>query len=216
MIMKWLTFEYRRRLLCFWMLCAVISLSAQDAYQKKIDKYHEIWTNLIPKYVKLQYAGSMGFLSFGTGWDYGKNNQWETDVFLGFIPRYSTDDFKITFTLKQNFIPWKVRLNPSFSLDPLACGIYMNTVFGEDFWISEPERYPSGYYSFSTKLRMNVFLGQRITYNIPASKRYSANAITFFYEISTNELYLISRIQNRYLTPKDYLGLSLGLKIQFF
>ena len=38
---------------------------------------------LIPTHTKIQFAGNMGLLSFGTGWDYGRRNQWETDVFFG-------------------------------------------------------------------------------------------------------------------------------------
>ena len=42
---------------------------------------------LIPTHTKSQFAGNMGLLSFGTGWDYGRRNQWETDVFFGVLPR---------------------------------------------------------------------------------------------------------------------------------
>ena len=76
----------------------------------------------------------MGLLSFGTGWDYGKNNQRETEVFLGFVPKYDTEHTKITLTLKQNFIPWEIDLKRNFSIEPMACGLYVNTVFGGDFW----------------------------------------------------------------------------------
>ena len=38
-----------------------------------------------PTHVKMQYAGGMGVLSTGVGWDYGKRRQWETDVLLGYL-----------------------------------------------------------------------------------------------------------------------------------
>ena len=181
-------------------------------YDERVDKYYKRWTRLIPRYHKIQYAGSMGLLSIGPGWDYAKH--WETDVFIGFIPKYSTDKTKITLTLKQNYIPWKKDLNEKFMFEPLHTGMYVNTVFGGDFWMSEPDRYPSGYYSFSTKIRFNIFVGQRITYNIKSQKRFFAKSITFFYEINTSDLYLASAVPNKYLKPKDYLGLSFGLKMQ--
>ena len=49
--------------------------------------------------------------------------------------------------------------------------MYLNTVFGDEFWVNEPERYPKGYYGFSSKVRIHVFLGQRITYDIDVYKR---------------------------------------------
>ncbi|WP_156032884.1 hypothetical protein [Prevotella sp. 10(H)] len=191
-------------------------LAAQNGYDRRIEKYKSQWERLIPSYTKIQYAGGMGLISLGTGWDYGKNNQWETDVFLGFLPKYSTKRSKITFTLKQNFIPWKKNLNKKFSIDPLATGLYINTILDGDFWISEPEKYPSGYYSFSTKMRFNIYVGQRITYNIPDDRRFFAKSLTLFYEISSSDLYIVSAFTNSYLKPTDYLKLSFGLKVQMF
>ena len=158
----------------------------------------------------------MGLLSFGTGWDYGKKNQWETDVFLGFIPKYDSKRTKVTMTLKQNYMPWSLNLGRGFSTEPLTCGIYFNTVFGNEFWVHEPDRYPKGYYGFSSKLRSHIFLGQRLTYDIDPQRRYTAKSITFFYELSTCDLYLISAATNSYLRPRDYLSLSFGLKLQLF
>lgn len=177
--------------------------------------YRAGWGILIPEYAKVQYAGGMAFMSIGGGWDYGKKKQWETDVFLGFVPHYSTDKNKITFTLKQNYIPWKLDVNSRFMVEPLTCGMYLNTIWGRDFWVSEPDKYPSGYYAFSSKIRVNAFLGQRVTYNFNKGRDYF-KSVTFFYEASSNDLYLISAFTNSYLKPEDYIVLSLGLKLQIF
>ncbi len=191
------------------------SIRKLSYYERRVHRYRKHWNALIPTYTKMQFAGNMGLLSFGTGWDYGKHNQWETDVYLGFLPKYNSDKARATFTLKQNYIPWNLKVKESrFSIEPLTCGIYMNTVFGGDFWVREPDRYPKGYYGFSSKVRTHVFLGQRFTYNIDPRRRFTAKALTFFYELSTSDLYLISAVTNRYLTPKDYLSLSFGIKLQ--
>lgn len=75
----------------------------------------------------------------------------------------------MTMTLKQNYIPWSIWLGKDFSLEPLTTGIYFNTVFSDDFWTSEPERYPRGYYGFSTRIRTHIFLGQRVRFDVPES-----------------------------------------------
>lgn len=77
-------------------------------------------------------------------------------------------------------------------------------------------RFPSNYYSFSTKMRFNVYIGQRFSFNIPYEKRLFTRQITAFYELSSNDLYIVSAIGNGYLKPKDYLRLSFGLKFQLF
>lgn len=214
--MKWWSFNMKIISGILFLLPPLLSFS-QNGYERRIEKYQNQWQKLIPTHTKIQYAGGMGLISLGAGWDYGSSNQWETDVFFGFLPKYSTKNNKITFTLKQNFIPWNNRpLGRHFALDPLTCGLYVNTIFDGDFWVSEPDKYPSNYYSFSTKMRFNVFVGQRITYKIPENRRFFAKSITAFYELSTNDLYLVSAIQNSYLKPHNYLRLSFGLKFQLF
>ena len=220
--MNWSTFKYALCAGLMLLLFSPGSFAQQDSivkpnkYDKRIHRYRGHWEKLIPTHTKVQFVGNMGLLSFGTGWDYGKKNQWETDVFLGFIPKYDSKRTKVTITLKQNYMPWSLNLGRGFSTEPLTCGIYFNTVFGNEFWVHEPDRYPKGYYGFSSKIRSHIFLGQRLTYDIDPQRRYTAKSITFFYELSTCDLYLISAATNSYLRPRDYLSLSFGLKLQLF
>ena len=220
--MNWSTFKYALCAGLMLLLFSPGSFAQQDSivkpnkYDKRIHRYRGHWEKLIPTHTKVQFAGNMGVRSFGTGWDHGKKNQWETDVFLGFIPKYDSKRTKVTMTLKQNYMPWSLNLGRGFSTEPLTCGIYFNTVFGNEFWVHEPDRYPKGYYGFSSKIRSHIFLGQRLTYDIDPQRRYTAKSITFFYELSTCDLYLISAATNSYLRPRDYLSLSFGLKLQLF
>lgn len=165
--MNWSTFKYALCAGLMLLLFSPGSFAQQDSivkpnkYDKRIHRYRGHWEKLIPTHTKVQFAGNMGLLSFGTGWDYGKKNQWETDVFLGFIPKYDSKRTKVTMTLKQNYMPWSLNLGRGFSTEPLTCGIYFNTVFGNEFWVHEPDRYPKGYYGFSSKIRSHIFLGQQ-------------------------------------------------------
>lgn len=191
------------------------SIDETNRYKKRVEGYRDLWESLMPTYSKLQYAGGMGLLNVGVGWSYGKNHQWETDVFLGFIPRYSSDDAKLTMTLKQNFIPWRKELNETLTFEPFACGLYFNTVFSDEFWTKEPDRYPKGYYNFSTRVRSHIYVGQRLRIMIPDKKRIFARSITAFYEISSCDLYIVSAFTN-HLNLDDYLRLSFGLKFDIF
>lgn len=58
-----------------------------------------------------------------------------------------------------------------WSFEPLQCGLYLNTVFGHDFWTKQPTKYDSGYYPFSTRLRPNVLVGERFTKVVPNNRR---------------------------------------------
>jgi hypothetical protein len=186
-------------------------------YEKRIYNYHKQWHNLIPTHTAIQYAGSIGAVSVGLGWDYGKQDRWETTVMLGYLPKYHSDKNKITFTLKQNYTPWSLPLkHEQLTVEPLTCGLFFNTIFSEEFWVEEPDRYPKGYYGFSTRIRTHLFVGQRLTHHFKGkNKRHKS--VTLYYELNTCDLYVASLFTNPdYLNLTDILHLGAGIKIQLF
>ena len=196
--------------------CGVKAQENSVHYETSIEKYHKRWNKLIPRYTKIQYAGSMGLVSVGVGWVHGKKEHWETDFIVGYIPKYTTNRAKVCITIKENYIPWKLQTkNQNLYIDPFTCGLYINTILGNDFWVKESGKYPSSYYNFSTKVRLNIYIGQRITYEINPNKRKHSKSVSAFYEISSNDLYIVSAFGNKYLRPTDYLHLSFGFKMQW-
>ncbi len=197
-----------------------------ERYEKRIERRQRFWDSLIPDFARLQFYGSTGLVNAGVGWAYGKHDQWETDVMLGFVPKYEKEDAFLTFTIRQTYVPWTKGLwrmgnkesltKPYLTFQPLSCGMYVNTVLRSDYWQSEPNKYPEGgYYRFATKLRFGVFIGQRYTLHIPPSRRFLAKDISFVWELSSCDLYIVSKAVNRYIPLKDVLSLSLGLKYDF-
>ena len=188
--------------------------------RRKLDRrehrYRTGWARIIPTHVKWQYAGGMGYMSFGCGWDYGKKSRWETDLFFGFLPKSKADKFYLTATLKQNYIPWNIAIKDRFSVDPFYCGMYINTIFGRQFWVKQPDRFPKKYYTFSTKMHTYFFIGQRFTVNTNIRNDSRMKGVTFYYELSTCDLYLFSALGNKYLSMKDIMGISFGIKLQLF
>lgn len=187
----------------------------ESKYQRRISRYHSVWHSLIPTQFIIQNAGNMGLVSLGIGWDYGRHEQWETHWMVGRIPKYKSSRGKMTMTIKETFVPWQCNLGKEWVLEPLATGFYLNAVFGHEFWKSQPNRYPDSYYEFmSTKFRLNVFLGERITKQIPNSRRKFVKSVSAFYEISTCDLYIRAMFQDHDVRLSDIVGLSLGLKLQ--
>ena len=109
------------------------STVATTAYDRRIHRYRRHWNALIPTQHILQFCGNMGVVSAGIGWDYGRRRQWETQLLFGYVPKYDSRNAKITMTLKQNYIPWSIYIKDGWSIEPLQCGLYLNTVFGHDF-----------------------------------------------------------------------------------
>ena len=187
-------------------------------YDKRIHHYRQNWESLIPTQLILQTCGNMGLFSVGVGWDYGKRGQWETQLLFGYIPKYSSHSAKMTITLKENYIPWSINLKKGWSFEPLECGLYFNTVIGQDFWTKQPTKYQSGYYPFSTRIRPNIFIGgQRFVKEISKKKRKFIKSFSFLYELGTNDIYFMRLYRNGGKAEFwDVFGLSLGLKAQLF
>ena len=41
----------------------------RTGYDNRVHRFRKNWERIIPTHAKIQYAGNMGLLSFGTGWD---------------------------------------------------------------------------------------------------------------------------------------------------
>lgn len=217
--MKWSKFFISM----FFLLAAVnvmadsiyVEQREESKYDKRVHRYRKHWAALIPTHFVIQNAGNMGALSAGIGWDYGNRKQWETDLLVGYIPKHQSSRAKMTMTLKENYLPWSISLKRGWSIEPLSASVYINTVYGDEFWKSQPGRYPSKYYNFmSTKFRLNIAVGQRATLQIPQNKRWRSKSISLFYEVGTCDLYLRAKYFDRNVPLKDVLGLSIGLKFQ--
>ena len=79
-------------------------------HERNVAQWQRRWLALIPNIGSVQYAGNIGMFAAGPGWDYGKNDRWETLILLGYVPKYHTDRGNVTFTLRQNLVPWSIGL----------------------------------------------------------------------------------------------------------
>lgn len=209
---------------CLWLLPAAaqepsfvpvasIRLGAHKRLDWREHRGYEGWERLLPTHVKAQYAGGMGFMSFGCGWDYGKKCRWETDVLVGFLPKAWSDRTHATFTLRQNYIPWSIRCCERFAVEPFTTGLYLNFISGEDYWVREADKYPGdSYYGFTSRLRAHLYVGQRFTYYLKNDGLL--RHITLYYELSANDLDIIAKCGNKSLDLSEIVYFSLGIKFQ--
>lgn len=184
-------------------------------YDIRLEKYQELHSRLIPRYTKIQFAGSIGMLSAGIGWDYGKSRRWETDFLVGFLPRLESNRAKLTFTLRENIRPWRIQIGQSsFDFHPLRVSLGLNAIIGHEFWTRNPERYPDGYYFFSTKFHIVAAFGQQWTFNVSCDKRRRWRAVGLYYDLSTTDPYVLSGFDNSYIGFWDLFHLDVGVKLQ--
>lgn len=191
------------------------TLPAAGVRDRRVHRGREGWERLVPTHVKVQFAGGIGLLSGGCGWDYGRKCRWETDLLTGYVPRFDSRSAHATFTLKQNYIPWSIACGRRVSVEPLTCAVCLSVITGEEFWTRVPDRYPThDYYPMPTKLRAYCSVGQRFVWHFAEGRRL--RSLAAYYELCTCDYYLVSKMSNRSLALTDIFSLALGLKLQLF
>lgn len=189
-----------------------ISVESVSAYEHRMAKRVEYWNKLIPRMAMFQYAGGMGTVSIGPGWSYGRDHCLETHLLLGWIPKQYNRHSYMTLSVRELWMPWRLNVGQSnFEVQPLTMSLGLNSILHEDFWNSQPDRYPKGYYVISTRLRFMFGLGQRFSYNIPKHRRTWGRRISFYYEVSICDLYVRQAIINDDIPFGDLLTIGVGL-----
>ena len=192
-----------------------VQVTDQRVKDKRLHIKYTGTNRFLPTMGIVQFAGNMGLVSVGAGWDHGTRAQWETSLLAGLIPKEEGRKRYITITLKESYIPWSIQVNDRFSFEPLTCGLYLNSIISRDFWLLEPDHYPNSYYGFSTKIRANLFIGESLTFYTAPHSGNLVRYASLFYEFGTADMYIISKATNRYLKFWDIFGLSFGVKLKF-
>lgn len=182
-------------------------------YKERVDRSIQRWHKLMPTLFTLQFAGDIGMFSAGFGWNYGKSKQWETHMLFGYLPPRQNYSHYWTFTLRETYNPWRINIGKLWSVTPLSVNMSINSILHGDFWMSEPERYPSGYYGFSSRMRFHIGFGQRFSFNIPESRCYLHSKLSVYYEVSTCDLYIRQKFLNSAIPFSDIIVLGAGVII---
>lgn len=186
------------------------------AYQRRVARLRKGWERLIPNLSMLQFAGDIGMVSAGIGWDYGNHDQWETYIIFGYTPKNHSPSSLWTFTLKENYTPWNIRVWKNLYVCPLYATLMMNTTLNSEFWTKEPDRYPLGYYGFSSRIRFHIGLGQKIKItDINRHWRWCKD-MSLYYEVSSCDLYIRQKFMSSSIPLKDILCIGIGLQYTIF
>jgi hypothetical protein len=185
-------------------------------------KKRSLKERLTPNTFVAQYAGNIGCVSVGLGWE-SLSKRSLTEALIGYVPHYQSTQSLTTFTLRQYYTPWEIGIPFPFEakgnlkLRPLTAGILVNVVlFDGDFWTREPtSHYGGSYYRFTTRVRLAFSVGQRLTYEFPEHWKGWGKSAELYYDFSMNELSIVSALPNRRLGLGDILSLGVGARWKF-
>jgi hypothetical protein len=192
-----------KKLAAILMLIAIPYIAGAQGFLKTIRPHRLI----------VQHAGSTGFLSAGAGYK-SRNSRTSIDYLFGYVPEaYGGDLYQST--LKLSVLPIKINFSDRVTFFPLTCGTFLSYSHGGKFYLTLPvEKYGKGYYWWSSGLRVHIFTGQELTVYTSRlnSKRFIKSA-SLYYELNTNDLYIISAIRNPdFFTPARIISMGFGVR----
>lgn len=186
-------------------LLIILATSFFDSSQAQENKY-------VPDFVTMQYAGSIGFLSLGAGYEvFGDKAM--VSLQYGYVPETKGGQLNI-ISGRLLFKTGTVRVSPRTSFAPLSAGMIISYHFGSEFRSRWPgHRYPDGYYWWRTSMRFHLNTQTSFTYRLKSDR---VQSVTGFVDLNVNELYLVSYVKNaRSLSITDIVKVGYGVRLNF-
>ncbi len=172
---------------------------------------------LIPRTATVQRAGSIGYNSFGFGYNLFGNRRGSLDLSWGYVPK-SKGGRQDIFAAKFAYRPFSIDLGNWGTLHPVNPGAFVTHHPGGKFHTTlERDKYPEGYYWWSSAVRFHISASTELKLNVPpAFQRTGIGQVSVYSEFNTNELYAVSWFKNRNFLPfRDIFKLGLGVRAYF-
>ncbi|OAQ39946.1 hypothetical protein A5893_09675 [Pedobacter psychrophilus] len=172
---------------------------------------------LIPDGAVVQHAGSIGYFSGGVSYDLFKSKKGSLDITYGYLPENKGGAFS-TISTKFIYRPLKIKANDWLTIYPINPATFISYTVNKDFDLTwDRGQYSKGYYYWSEALRIHLAFGSELKFNtnkLIQSKKI--NALSLYYEINTNDVYIINYVQNKsYLNITDIFKAGIGLRAYF-
>jgi hypothetical protein len=184
---------------------------SQSIAQENTHKDTSRCSMLIPDYIKLQYAGGIGFMSAGVGYTFFKERL-DVTMFYGYVPKTFgiTDLQSISLQLTVKLLKYKI--NDNIEILPLNFGWYAHHTFGSEFWVTLPDKYSKGYYWWSPGRNAGIFIGGELKTKLLANES-PASGTAFYFRIGSRGLYIASKAGNSTIPLTDIIELGFGVAI---
>jgi hypothetical protein len=158
---------------------------------------------LMPQHLKLQFAGSIGFISAGFGYE-SPNKKFQGDFFYGYVPESVGGVTIHSVTGKFTWMALSKEYAKDWRVDFLTAGVLINYAFGKQYFLFSPENYPYKYYGFPTALHAGIFVGSSVT-----KKRWG-----LYCEVGSTAKDILSYVNNTgSLRFDELLNIGIGTRV---
>jgi hypothetical protein len=200
--------KIKKILLLLTALLLFTNTFSQDATLVKDKEKQKAW--YVPDYAKMQFAGNLGVLSVGVGYQLF-NNVLYTELLYGYVPVSISKANEIHLISIKNTFPLFRKKIGNYTVSPIA-GFTGTLETGNNSFLVLPDKFPKGYYVPSA-IHFTLFIGTLVHKNFVNSK--IIKGIDFYYELGTVETYLWSAITSKEVGLNDIFSSAIGVNLYF-
>ncbi|RZK82587.1 MAG: hypothetical protein EOO92_01220 [Pedobacter sp.] len=172
---------------------------------------------LIPDDAIVQYAGSIGYISIGAGYEIFGNKRGNIDLNYGYVPKSKGGELHM-FTAKFAYKPFVIKIKDWAVIYPFNPGVFVTYTVDDALSFNFPtDVYPKGYYYWSEAVRPHLYFSNefRLTKSSMLDKT-GLKALSIYSEFNTNDYYLVNFFQNTSTIPiTDIFKLGIGIRAKF-
>jgi hypothetical protein len=191
-------------------IVSIIVLFFSNSYaQEAISVKEKSW--YVPDYVKAQFAGNIGLVSVGAGYQLFDKVLY-TELLYGFVPKSASKADNIhLITIKNTFPIYRKQIGENLSITPIA-GIATTLDIGTNTFTTLPSKYPDGYY-FPTAVHFTLYGGALIHKDFKKPKIFKG--VDFYLEFGTVETYLWYALTLKEVDLLDVFSADIGVNFYF-
>jgi len=195
-------------------LLSVMVFNTYGKHNSFSDNKKLTWIKAIyPDHYKIQFAGGIGFISGGLGYDFLKERI-DITYFYGYVPEWYSKEDLHSVSLQLTGKPFKFDINSKLDYYPLNIGIFLHHTFGSEYYITLPDHYPEDYYWWSPGRTGGLFLEGQLNYQFKEPDQIFSE-IGFYYRIVTRGVYVTSKFSNSSIPLEDIFSLGFGIVIYY-
>jgi hypothetical protein len=209
-LLKGLVFDRSRMKKILISLFPFLLFSVTASSHTDTDSLHQNKRWYVPDAAVVQYAGNMGMVAIGPGYDLSEGKI-SIDLLYGYVPKFDAPEAGHMFTLKSTYKPVVLSINQHYSITPIQAGIAFSYNFGDEFSLTSEEPIPGGYYWWSTRLRILGFAG--VSVNRTTKNKYIKD-VGAYAELGTYELLAVAWFLDEKLTLWDIASASIGVRVR--
>jgi hypothetical protein len=176
-----------------------------DSTQSKNEKGRHWYS---PHFIPIQYAGNIGFISAGIGYEARKQN-YQLSLVYGYVPKMFGGVTVHSVTAKNTFPLYRFFIDKKRILIPYGA-IGLNVEIGGRSFLTLPDNMPAGYYDFPKSTHLIGSAGVKYKHIM---NRRSIRAVEFFAELTTVDAYVWYKMKSDEVKMRQILSSAVGIHL---